>query len=259
MVKNVFFVSLVAFVGLMSGLLSPVAAEPQSAKTTSVVAAKKVQHAAPAASDTVVKAERLIPSANLSYKVAGKRYYPLKKVAFFEESGKASWYGNQFHGRKTSSGERYDMNAMTAAHPTLPIPSYAKVTNLKNGKEVIVRINDRGPFSSSRVMDLSLAAAKKLDFVNQGVARVKVEQLLPGKVTEPTPSIYVTLNSFSSVADAQGFMKTTQLELEKIAKNKAVPYQLSMIREGQDYVVKVGPFKKQDNAAVVKNSLLTAL
>ncbi|WP_139379707.1 septal ring lytic transglycosylase RlpA family protein, partial [Zoogloea sp. LCSB751] len=82
--------------------------------------------------------------------------------------------------RKTSSGERYDMNMMTAAHKTLPIPSYAKVTNLANGKSVVVRINDRGPFHSSRVMDLSKAEAGKLGFINQGTANVRVEQVLPG-------------------------------------------------------------------------------
>ena len=112
--------------------------------------------------DSVIRAEKLHPSANLSYKVKGTRYQPIQKVSNFTQEGKASWYGKQFHGRKTASGERYDMNEMTAAHRTLPIPSYAKVTNLANGKEVIVRINDRGPFHSNRVMDVSFGAAKKI-------------------------------------------------------------------------------------------------
>ena len=86
------------------------------------------------AADTVIRAEKLHSSANLSYKVAGKRYTPLTKVSSFSQTGKASWYGNQFHGRKTASGERYDMNALTAAHRTLPIPSYARVTNTKTVK-----------------------------------------------------------------------------------------------------------------------------
>ncbi|MDO4696525.1 MAG: septal ring lytic transglycosylase RlpA family protein [Neisseria sp.] len=128
-----------------------------------------------------VKAEPLHRTANMSYKVAGKRYYPIKKVAGFNQTGKASWYGPGFHGRKTASGERFNMNALTAAHPTLPIPSYAKVTNLSNGKSVIVRINDRGPFHGSRILDVSKAAAQRLGFVAAGTANVKVEQIVPGK------------------------------------------------------------------------------
>ncbi len=256
MVKNVFFVSLVAIVGLMNSLLSPAAAEPQAAKTNLVASSRATTAQAP---DSIVKAESLIRSANLSYKVAGKRYYPLKKVAFFEETGKASWYGKQFHGRKTTSGERFDMNALTAAHPTLPIPSYAKVTNLSNGKEVVVRINDRGPFSSARVMDLSYAAAKKLDFVNKGVAKVKVEQILPGQKSEEPKAIFVTLNTFTTMSDAQNFMQKTQGELNRIANHQPVPYQLNMTREGQQYIVKVGPFKRHENASNIKESLLTSL
>ncbi|MGN6837389.1 septal ring lytic transglycosylase RlpA family protein, partial [Neisseria sp. P0022.S010] len=90
-----------------------------------------------AVADSVVRVEKLHPSANRSYKVAGKLYTPLTKVSSFSQTGKASWYGNQFHGRKTSSGERYNMNALSAAHKTLPIPSYARVTNMQNGKSVI--------------------------------------------------------------------------------------------------------------------------
>ena len=90
-----------------------------------------------ASADSIVRAEKLSSSANRSYKVAGKRYTPMTKVSNFSQTGNASWYGSQFHGRKTSSGERYNMNALTAAHKTLPIPSYARVTNTKNGKSVI--------------------------------------------------------------------------------------------------------------------------
>ncbi|ASK27341.1 hypothetical protein BG910_05945 [Neisseria chenwenguii] len=145
--------------------------------------------AAPAG-DHVVRAEKLHVSANRAYKVAGKRYQPLQKVSNFSQSGRASWYGNQFHGRKTASGERYNMHAMTAAHRTLPIPSYARVTNTKNGKSVVVRINDRGPFHGSRVMDVSRAAAQKLGFINHGTAHVKIEQILPGEnaTAQETPA-----------------------------------------------------------------------
>lgn len=129
-------------------------------------------------SEHQVRAEPLIKSANMSYKVRGMRYTPVKQVKSFSQTGQASWYGPGFHGKKTASGERYNMYAYTAAHKTLPIPSYAKVTNLKNGKSVIVRINDRGPFHGNRVIDLSKGAAEKIGF--SGVADVRVEQIVPG-------------------------------------------------------------------------------
>ena len=144
--------------------------------------------------DAVPQQEALIRSANLPYSALGERYRPVTDVKDYEVKGKASWYGKQFHGRKTSSGERYDMFAMTAAHPTLPIPSYARVTNLRNGKSVIVRINDRGPFHKSRIMDLSYAAAYKLGYVDQGHANVEIALVLPEEVAmvpaaRPVPPI----------------------------------------------------------------------
>ncbi len=99
----------------------------------------------------------------------------------FRQSGVASWYGKRYHGSKTSNGETYDMYAMTAAHPTLPIPSYARVTNVKSGKSVVVRINDRGPFHAARVIDLSYVAAYKLGYIQAGAAQVEVESIVPGK------------------------------------------------------------------------------
>ncbi len=137
-----------------------------------------------AQADAVVKAEKPHVSANRSYKVNGKRYNPLTKVSSFSQSGKASFYGDKFHGRKTASGERYNKHALTAAHRTLPIPSYARVTNTKTGKSVVVRINDRGPFHGSRVIDVSRAAAQKLGFIRQGTAHVKVESVAPGQERE---------------------------------------------------------------------------
>lgn len=137
-----------------------------------------------AQADAVVKAEKTHKSANRSYKVNGKRYNPLTKVSSFSQSGKASFYGDKFHGRKTASGERYNKHALTAAHRTLPIPSYARVTNTKTGKSVVVRINDRGPFHGSRVIDVSRAAAQKLGFIRQGMAHVKVEAVAPGQERE---------------------------------------------------------------------------
>ena len=117
--------------------------------------------------------------ANRPYQVFGKDYVPFASVRPFRQRGMASWYGRKFHGKPTSSGERYDMYAMTAAHTILAIPSYARVTNLSNGRSVIVRVNDRGPFHPERIIDLSYTAAYKLGFVNAGSAQVEVEAILP--------------------------------------------------------------------------------
>ena len=114
-----------------------------------------------------------------SYVVFGKRYYTLTASKGFEQTGIASWYGKKFHGRRTSSGEIYDMFAMTAAHKTLPLPTYAKVINLENGLTAIVKINDRGPFHKGRIIDLSYSAAKRLDVLTNGTAKVKLIAIDP--------------------------------------------------------------------------------
>lgn len=112
-----------------------------------------------------------------TYTVFGVKYRTLATHIGYSEIGIASWYGKKFHGKLTSSREVYDMYKITAAHKSLPIPCYAKVTNLKNNKSLIVRVNDRGPFKKGRIIDLSYAAAKKLDFVNEGTAQVLVEAI----------------------------------------------------------------------------------
>lgn len=113
------------------------------------------------------------------YTVNGVTYQLLPAAKGYREEGVASWYGNKFHGRKTSNGETYDMYGMTAAHKTLPIPAYVRVTNLANGRQIIVRVNDRGPFHGGRIIDLSYAGAKKLGYANSGTARVRVEAIDP--------------------------------------------------------------------------------
>lgn len=159
---------------LLTGVFVLLAAGCSTTRTESSAQAQQEQA-------KIVKAEALHSTANLSYKVAGKRYYPRKSVEKnFSQTGRASWYGPGFHGRKTSSGERFDMNALTAAHRTLPIPSYARVTNLANGKTIVVRINDRGPFHGKRVLDLSKGAAKALGFIQQGSTNVRIEALKAG-------------------------------------------------------------------------------
>ncbi len=116
------------------------------------------------------------------YSVAGKRYFPREFQAGSSQTGRASWYGDAFHGRKTANGEIYDMSAISAAHPTMPLPSYARVTNLKNGRSIVVRVNDRGPYHGGRVIDLSKRVADALDFRRFGTADVKVDYLRPAGV-----------------------------------------------------------------------------
>ncbi|NJO53729.1 MAG: septal ring lytic transglycosylase RlpA family protein [Bacteroidales bacterium] len=116
------------------------------------------------------------------YTIAGKTYVPLEKPQGFREEGVASWYGDDFHGRLTANGEVYDMHSITAAHPTLPIPSFARVTNLANRRSIVVRINDRGPFHGNRVIDLSVKTAQALDFHRNGVAKVRVEYVGPASL-----------------------------------------------------------------------------
>jgi rare lipoprotein A len=108
------------------------------------------------------------------YQLNGQTYYPERNPSYRSE-GIASWYGRDFHGRLTANGEVYDMNALSAAHPTMPMPSYARVTNLENGRSIVVRVNDRGPYARNRVIDLSIGAAKALDTYRRGLARVRVE------------------------------------------------------------------------------------
>jgi rare lipoprotein A len=129
--------------------------------------------------DAVPRAEPLSRSANRPYSALGRDFVPMTRLQPFRQTGVASWYGKRYHGRKTSSGEVYDMYRMTAAHPTLPIPSYARVTHVKSGKSVVVRINDRGPFRSGRIIDLSYVAAYKLGYVQAGEATVDVELIIP--------------------------------------------------------------------------------
>lgn len=230
---------------------------PASAETyTDLV--KPVLHEQPTAAlpDIVVHPEKLIRSANLSYRIAGKSYYPKRTIEEFTQEGIASWYGPGFHGRKTASGERFDQNMLTAAHPTLPIPSYVRVTNLKNSKSVIVRINDRGPFHNNRIIDLSKAAAKKLGFIHAGTARVKIEQLVPNTAIDTKPNlIYVDLQQFDSITDAQQFLQITSQHLQKVDLEQKA----TVIKKDNSYIVQVGPFHKQERANQIKESILTEI
>lgn len=135
--------------------------------------------------DAVPIVEPIAPANTRPYTVMGQSFTPQKSLEEpYRQKGHASWYGRKFHGAKTANGEIYDMYQMTAAHPTLPLPSYARVTNLENNKQVIVRVNDRGPFLRGRIIDLSYAAALKLDYINQGSAQVLVEKLTPDLIAQ---------------------------------------------------------------------------
>jgi rare lipoprotein A len=157
--------------------------------------------------DAVPKAE---PRAHLGnppfYEVFGQRYALLESSRGYLERGVASWYGPDFHGVRTSTGESYDMYSMTAAHKTLPLPAYARVTNLRNGRSVVVRINDRGPFKANRIIDLSYAAALKLDMVRDGTTLVEVRALEPDGPPPPAPppgELYAQAGAFAVAENAE--------------------------------------------------------
>ena len=176
--------------------------------------------------NAVPRAEPLSKYGNRPYIVYGKTYYPLKNANSYKERGIASWYGKKFHGRRTSSGEPYDMYAMTAAHKTLPLPSYVRVQNLTNGRSVIVRVNDRGPFIDNRIIDLSFSAGTKLRIVGAGTGMVEVPVAaaatteLPDPAPAPTdqthapPRLYLQLGAFTSRENAtnlQSRLRAAQL------------------------------------------------
>jgi len=174
---------------------------------------------------------------NKNYRVRGIDYKVLSDVTEFTESGNASWYGNKFHGHLTSNGERYNMFAMSAAHKNLPLPSYIQVTNLENNRKIIVRVNDRGPFHPGRVVDLSYAAAKKLDMLKAGTAKVQIKLLHFPKEAyqgEHLVGIYYIQYLVTSVSE-----KAAQLG-EKYSQK----YQVSslFVKENSHYKLRLGPF-----------------
>ncbi len=132
--------------------------------------------------DAEARVEAPLPRSNRPYVVFGKTYTPITDQQPFTQRGVGSWYGKKFHGQRTSSGELYDMYKMTAAHPTLPIPSYARLTSIVSGRQVIVRINDRGPFHASRAIDVSYTAALKLGLLGKGSHELQIERLLPAEI-----------------------------------------------------------------------------
>ena len=231
--------------------------------------------------DAVPRLEPLNRFANRPYTVLGKDYVPATSLRPYKERGVASWYGRKFHGQKTSNGETYDMYAMTAAHPTLPLPSYARVTNIATGRSVVVRVNDRGPFLHDRIIDLSYAAANRIGTAAKGSGEVIVEAIIPGEGTvvaaSPLPPVVaaaalrpveppqaaavsvetsggfsVQLGAFQNNVNAQNFLAHVQGQL---ATAQVEP----KVREaGGLYRVYVGPYPDRDEAKRVADRLTSA-
>ncbi|BAN33951.1 rare lipoprotein A [Sulfuricella denitrificans skB26] len=233
--------------------------------------------------DAEPKVEPLHKAATRPYTVLGQTYTPDTYLKPYKETGVASWYGRRYHGQKTSIGEVYDMYGMTAAHPTLAIPSYVRVTNLQNSKSVIVRVNDRGPFHSDRLIDLSYTAAYKLGVLAGGSTRVEVETIDPANYTaaakpaeapitasladkggvvavpeaplQPaaTTGHYVQLGAFGAQDNAESFRGRLKIELAQLADKLQIHSSDGLFR------VRAGPFQTlaeaSQIAAEIKNSL----
>ncbi len=181
-----------------------------------------------------------------SYTVRGRTYHVMQDARGFREQGLASWYGLKFHGRRTSSGEPYDMYAMTAAHKTLPLPTWVRVTNRENGKSVVVKVNDRGPFHPGRIIDLSYAAAAKLGVLAKGTAPVEIVALTPGgapRATRPAaPGVspeprFIQAGAFSSLVNARSLYR-------RLSRVQEHPVEIR--HDGDLHRVVVGPLTDND-------------
>lgn len=194
--------------------------------------------------DAVVKAEVLSKYGNRPYVVFGKTYTPIPGDAPFTQRGVASWYGKKFHGQRTSSGEPYDMYKMTAAHPTLPIPSYARITSRETGKSVVVRVNDRGPFHSSRIVDVSYTAALKLGLLGKGSHEVEIERLLPGdagrRIVQAAPIEPVVLEE----------------RMTQVSEARTEPPLVS--RPGDGFYLQLGAYSRPEGASDVRAKVLAS-
>ncbi len=200
-----------------------------------------------------------------SYTVNGQTYRTLTSSAGYVERGIASWYGTKFHGRRTSSGETYDMYAMSAAHKTLPIPSYVRVTNLRNGRSLIVRVNDRGPFIDNRLIDLSYAAAVRLGILERGLELVEVRAFNPDAPEEtprlaaseparqeapPAAGLYIQAGVFQNLDNAERLR--TQL-LDKIVGE--IEIIKTRLNDTVLYRVRIGPMANLDDAGRLTKTL----
>lgn len=212
--------------------------------------------------DAVPKIEPITKAGNKSpYTQFGKTYYVLNSSQGFRETGIASWYGSKFHGRRTSNGDVYNMYAMTAAHKTLPIPTYVRVTNQENRRSVIVRVNDRGPFHESRIIDLSYVAALKLGFAANGTAKVSVEALNPATGYVSRPSVPKANSQNNTPVNLGRYLQAGAFEnhqsaitlANKIAQAVTVPALVTEV--GQAFKVWVGPLQDDRELQTTKEQL----
>jgi len=206
--------------------------------------------------DAVPRPDPILAVGNKSpYTVMGVTYEIMDDYRNYRERGIGSWYGTKFHGRKTSNGEIFDLYAATAAHKTLPIPSYARVTNLENGRSIVVRVNDRGPFHADRIIDLSYGAAVKLGYMAQGTAQVEVEVLNIAGVDDrrgTTPGSYrfLQIGAFGSEAAAR------QLR-DELSAVVSAPVAISPVASNGSslYRVRVGPMDEPGQLSTVQQQL----
>lgn len=204
--------------------------------------------------DPVVRNDPKSRRGNNPYVVFGKHYQVMDTAAGYDQVGQASWYGTKFHGRTTSSGEPYDMYELTAAHRSLPIPTYVRVTNLQNGKRSIVRVNDRGPFHPNRIIDLSFAAAVKLGFERRGTARVRVESLAATSAVGDDGSsrgarFFVDTGIYANARGARGARDEV---IALTARNAFV------VRLEDTFVVRIGPLSTFEAAERLQSFLVFA-
>lgn len=207
----------------------------------------------PLVTDAIPKDEPLCKYGNMaSYKVKGIEYRPMRSATGFTERGIASWYGPNFNGKPTSCMETYDMYKMTAAHKTLPLPSYVEVTNLDNDKKIVVRVNDRGPFHEGRIIDLSYAAALKLDVIKKGTAPVSIRVLTPGAKTAAPPgdNRYLQLGVFAEKKNADALRA-------KLAERITVPVEIKgIVSNGRSlYQVMINPQSGRYSITTIRNQL----
>ncbi len=200
--------------------------------------------------DATLKTETLSPRANRPYTALGQHFVPMTSYAPYKKQGIASWYGKRYHGRKTSNGEVYDMYGMSAAHPTLPLPSYARVTNPANGRSVIVRINDRGPFKHDRLIDLSYAASYKLRLAGQGSGLVEVEAI------DTSPQALQRLqNNGALVATDSSMPANDAMTAQATTSPTATPLAITPTLGAQQYYVQVGAFKSESNGNLLQQKI----
>ena len=206
--------------------------------------------------DAVPRWEPVDPSRSRAYIVLGRKYHPLTDATNYRETGVASWYGRKFHGRRTALGEVYDMYEMTAAHKTLPLPSYVQVRNLENNKTVVVRVNDRGPFLHKRLIDLSYAAAYKLDMLKTGTANVEVVALTPGKQPPPANNV-VQVAPVEAVASDEIIaepLSASGAETKAVATTTA-GVASTAVGNGKSIFIQVGAFCEAGNAEKLRSRL----